>query len=49
VEWVVLQEPLVISDKTYGALQAAKLDVGFANSRPPLLPTAHHQLRFSGR
>lgn len=47
VEWVVLKDPLVISENTFRALQSAKLDVGFANSRPPFLPTAHHQLRFS--
>jgi carbonic anhydrase len=49
VEWVVAESPLVISTSTYRALQAAKLDVGFANSRPPQLPTAYHKLRQAAR
>ncbi len=47
VEWVVVAEPLVVSTATYQSLQEAKLDVGFANNRPPLLPTAHHKVRYA--
>lgn len=49
VEWIVLEEPLVLSTETYGALRAAKLNVGFANARPPVKPTDHHQLRLGTR
>jgi carbonic anhydrase len=47
VEWIVLAQPLKIGVETYQEWQKEKLSVGFANSRPPLLPTAHHQLRFN--
>ena len=47
VEWLIVAEPLVVSTATYRSLQEAKLDVGFANNRPPLLPTAHHKLRYA--
>ena len=49
VEWLVIEEPLVISGKTYEAIQTAKLDVGIANARPPALPTPEHKLRHSAR
>ncbi len=49
VEWLVIEEPLVVSKATYDAIQAAKLDVGIANARPPALPTAEHKLRFGLR
>jgi carbonic anhydrase len=47
VEWLVVARPLVVSTATYRSLQAAKLDVGFANNRPPLMPTAYHNLRYA--
>ena len=47
VEWVVRADPLTMSLDTYRLWQTEKLNVGFANSRPPALPTAEHQLRFN--
>ena len=49
VEWIVLAKPLVLSVATFRQLQEDKFDVGFANARPPFLPTSHHRLRFVGR
>ena len=48
VEWIMLAQPLQMSNETYGLWREKKLNVGFANARPPLLPTGHHQLRFRG-
>ena len=47
VEWIVIAEPLVIGLDTFRSMQGAKLDVGFANARPPFLPTGLHQVRFT--
>jgi carbonic anhydrase len=49
VEWIVMAEPIVLSVATFRQLQDDKLDVGFANARPPFLPTRQHQLRFVTR
>ncbi len=48
VEWIVLEQPVVMSLETFRQLQQAKFNVGFANARPPFLPTRQHGLRFSG-
>lgn len=49
VEWIVMAEPIALSVATFRQLQEDKLDVGFANARPPFLPTRQHQLRFVTR
>ena len=46
VEWLVLAKPAVISVATYQLVQARKLDVGFANNRPPIPATPAHRLRY---
>ena len=46
VEWVVLAKPAVISAATYQLVQSRKLDVGFANNRPPIPATPAHHLRY---
>ena len=46
VDWVVLAKPAVISKATYQLVQARKLDVGFANNRPPITATRAHHLRY---
>ncbi len=47
VEWIVLAKPIALSVATFRQLQEDKFDVGFANARPPFLPTSHHKLRFT--
>jgi carbonic anhydrase len=49
VEWVVLADPLKLHTATYREIEQSKLDVGIANTRPPFLPTASHNLRFISR
>ncbi|MGR8950090.1 MAG: carbonic anhydrase family protein [Gammaproteobacteria bacterium] len=48
VDWLVLSKPAVISKATYQLVQARKLDVGFANNRPPIVATRAHHLRYRG-
>jgi carbonic anhydrase len=49
VEWIVLKEPLRLSPETFRRIREAKMQVGFANARPPFLPTNEHRLRFVDR
>ena len=46
VQWIVLAKPAVISAATYQLVQSRKLDVGFANNRPPIPATPAHHLRY---
>ncbi len=49
VEWIVIAEPLRLSPETFRRVREAKMQVGFANARPPFLPTNEHSLRFVDR
>ena len=46
VDWIVLAQPAIVSSDTFRMLQLRKLDVGFANNRPPFPATRAHRLRY---
>ena len=49
MEWIVIAQPFKPSPGTFRRIREAKMQVGFANARPPFLPTNEHRLRLVDR